>query len=347
MNTPITPTPRTVPVIRPRAYLGPIEIWVLALWVVTLAEPLAAEWSAVAEHRTSYTSDAFQFSKARRLSFAEDPSLPTGLDVEQEQDVIWEPSLELIRSFSTDESELSIKGRGFLYTLNPIFNHADLRLQGKRNIGAHTSLLVRYRYVPNLFLGPNFERRTGQRLIENERVTTHRGRMELEHRFTDRWRGTLVGRYGIRLFNDAFAERDTKFWTLGPKVDWIPVPWMTITVGYLYERGLAVGRDQPELADDVSYHLHHLSVGTALDLSARLSLNLIYTYQHKDFSSDFLTDTHRGRLDQIHQGIAEVVYRLTSTALLTIAVQQTQRTSTFALRNFNDTIVSIGGAYRF
>lgn len=99
--------------------------------------------------------------------------------------------------------------------------------------------------------------------------------------------------------------------------------------------------------DDVSYHLHHVSLGTELRLSSPLSLALIYTYQRKDFTSDFVGDTHFGRLDQTHQGLAELAYRLTSAATLSFAVQRTQRTSTFALRGFHDTIVSLGGEYRF
>ena len=46
-------------------------------------------------------------------------------------------------------------------------------------------MLVRYRYVPNLFLGPNFERRTGTRSIREKRVTSHHWRAEVERRLTD------------------------------------------------------------------------------------------------------------------------------------------------------------------
>lgn len=319
---------------------------VLAL---VISDPVRAEWAVIGGQKTSYTTDVFQFSAARRLSFSEDPSVPTALDLEQEQDVVWEPSLEIIRRFAgaTGHPELSFKARGFLYTLNPIFNHGDYRLQWRQAMAPGTSLLVRYHYVPNLFLGPNFERRTGERLIEEERVTTHRWRLELERHFSDRLKGTFIVRYGLRFYNEPFAERDTQFWTVGPKIDLVATSWATVTLGYLHERGLAEGRSEPQFADDVSYYLHHVSLGTELRFSSRLSLALIYTYQRKDFTSDFVGDTHMGRLDQTHQGLAELAYRLSSAATLSFAVQRTQRTSTFALRGFHDTIVSLGGEYRF
>jgi hypothetical protein len=38
---------------------------------------------------------------------------------------------------------------------------------------------------------------------------------------------------------------------------------------------------------------------------------------------------------------------VTPVGMITLGFQHTQRASTNALRNFNDTIVSIGGQYRF
>ncbi|HJU05052.1 MAG TPA: hypothetical protein VJ692_07835, partial [Nitrospiraceae bacterium] len=83
--------------------------------------------------------------------------------------------MEVIRKFrpARGATEFSVKAHGFIYTINPIFNHADYRLQATQEFSPQTHLLLRYRYLPNLFLGPNFERRTGERLIEAERVTSH------------------------------------------------------------------------------------------------------------------------------------------------------------------------------
>jgi opacity protein-like surface antigen len=307
-----------------------------------------AEWSAVAESKVSYTDDVTNFSAARRLKFSEDPSQPTGIPT-QLSDVIWDPSLELIRSSSSTlgPNELSIKAAGFIYTNNPIFNHGDYRLQFKQGLSPDTSLLLRYRNVPNQFLGSNIERRTGNNLIQEERVSSQTWRTELEHRVNDSWTLTLIGRYGIRSYNDAFAERDTKLWTIGSQVGYVVNPRMAVSLGYLYEQGLADGRGNTQFNDDVSYKLHALSAGTDLILIESLSLHLAYIYRRKDFTSELLGDTHLDRHDDSHQGMAEFRYRLNSATVLSASFQRTQRTSTVVTRDFNDTIYSLGGSYRF
>ena len=318
------------------------------LVLVCLPRSVMAEWSAIAESKASYTNNVTNFSAARRLKFSEDPSQPTALP-SQLSDVIWDPSLEVLRSSSSTlgPNELSVKAQGFIYTNNPIFNHGDYRLQFKQGLSTDTSLLLRYRNVPNQFLGPNIEHRTGSNLIQEERVSSQTWRTELEHRVNESWRLTLIGRYGLRSYNDAFAERDTKFWTLGSQVQYVLNPRVAMSMGYLYERGLADGRGNTQFNDDVSYRLHAVSAGTDLTLIESLSLHLAYIYRRKDFSSDLLGDTHLNRHDNIHQGMAELRYRLTTSASLLASFQQTQGVSTVVTRDFHDTIYSLGGSYRF
>lgn len=318
------------------------------LVLVCFPRSVMAEWSAVAESKVSYTDDVTNFSSARRLKFSEDPSQPTGIPT-QLSDVIWDPSLEVIRSSSSalGPNELSIKAQGFIFTNNPIFNHGDYRLQFKQELSPDTSLLLRYRNVPNQFLGPNTERRTGNSLIQEERVSSQTWRTELEHRLNESWTLTLIGRYGLRFYNDAFAERDTKLWTIGPQVRYVLNPRMAVSLGYIYERGLADGRGNTQFNDDVSYRLHAVSAGADFMLIESLSLHLAYIYRRKDFTSELLGDTHLNRQDNSHQGMAEFRYRLTSATSFSASFQRTQRTSTLVTQDFNDTIYSLGGSYRF
>ena len=201
--------------------------------------------------------------------------------------------------------------------------------------------------MPNQFLGPNIEHRTGNDLIQEERVSSQTWRTELEHRVNESWTLTLIGRYGLRSYNDAFAERDTKLWTLGPQVQYVVNPRMAVSLGYIYERGLADGRGNTQFNDDVSYRLQAVSVGTDLTLIESLSLHLAYIYRRKDFTSELIGDTHLNRHDDIHQGMAELRYRLTAATNLLASFQQTQGVSTVATRDFHDTIYSLGGSYRF
>lgn len=327
--------------------------WFPFLLVAVIAadlEPAFAEWSAIAESRVLYTDNVFELSSARRLALAEDPSQPAVVSVAKPSDVVWEPSIDLRhRSHPTalGDTEVSIKAAGFLFTDNPIFNHGNYRIQVKQALDQDTSVLVRYRYVPNLFLGPNTERRTGLRLPEEERVTSHIWRVQLERRLSDALIGTMVGRYGLRQFNDAFAERDTTFWTVGPQVEWFVGSRVTMTLAYLFEQGLADGREQVQFKDDVSYRQHFASIGASIKIADPWVVALVYAYRRKEFTSDIAGDSNRGVVDTTHQGSAELQYQVSSAAMLTLGVQRSQRASNVASREFFNTNTSLGIQYRF
>jgi len=323
---------------------------VLALLSLLLPAPVvAADWSAIAESKAVYTNDVFQFSSARRLALSEDPSQPTVVPVSKPQDVVWEPSIEAIRSSTSSlgPTELAFKAHGSLYTDHSIFNHGNYRLQLIQKLSPDTSVLLRYRYIPNLFLGPNFSRQTPTRTIQEERVTSHVWRLEVERRLRENWALTLVGRYGLRFYNEAFAERDTRLWTVGPRIEWAARTWATLSLAYLYERGLADGRNEPQFSDDVSYRQHFVSFDTEFRLLAALSLKLTYVFRVVDYTSDLAGDPNQGRVDTTNQGVAELGYRLTPVALLTLGYQHTERTSNKAPAGFNNTNVWTGVQYRF
>ncbi|OGW49052.1 MAG: hypothetical protein A2V62_02320 [Nitrospirae bacterium RBG_19FT_COMBO_58_9] len=90
------------------------------------------------------------------------------------------------------------------------------------------------------------------------------------------WTLTLIGRYGLRFYNDAFAERDTKRWTVGPQVRYVVNSRMAVPLGYIYERGVADGRGNTQLNDDVSCRLYAVSDGTDLALIVYLPAQGLY-----------------------------------------------------------------------
>jgi hypothetical protein len=306
-------------------------------------------WFAIAEQKVLYTDNAFQFSSARRLALAEDPSQPTNVQTEKPSDVVWEPSVDVRRTSSNrfGRLEVSAKAHGFIFTDHAAFNHGNYRIQAKQTLSSGTSVLLRYRYVPNLFLGLNFERRTGTRSIQDERVTSHIWRAQLERALSNRLSVTMTARAGLRLYNEAFAERDTVFYTLGPHLDYAVGPNLGLSLGYQYERGLADGRGDTRFNDDVSYRQHFVSAGGDLRLAPTLSLNLQYAFRRKDFTTELAGDTHLGRRDTTHQGTAELRYALGDATGVTLGYQRTQRTSNVATKEFNDTNVSLGIQRRF
>ncbi len=264
--------------------------------------------------------------------------------------MVWDPSIDLrhrSRPAALGDTELSFKAHGFIYTDNPIFNHGNYRVQLRQALDRDTTVMVRYRYVPNLFLGPNDERRTGLRLPEEERVTSHIWRLQVERRLIESVMATLVGRYGLRQYNEAFAERDTTFWTVGPEFGWAIRSWLSVTVAYLYERGVADGRQETQFKDDISYHQHFASLGVTMWLQPALSATVGYAYRQKLFSSDIVGDTNKGVTDSTHLGSAEVHYQLTPVSVVTVEVQRSQRSSNTATRDFFNTNISLGMQYRF
>jgi hypothetical protein len=42
------------------------------------------------------------------------------------------------------------------------------------------------------------------------------------------------GRYGLRRYNEAFSERNTNFWTIGPHVDWRVAQKIKLGLSYHY-----------------------------------------------------------------------------------------------------------------
>ncbi|MCX5723685.1 MAG: outer membrane beta-barrel protein [Nitrospirae bacterium] len=309
-----------------------------------------ADWSAIAETKALYTDNVFEHSSARRLSLSEDPSQPAIVSVKKPSDIVWEPSLD-VRHTSTPtnfgQTEVSFKAHGFIYTDNPLFNHGNYRMQVRQALDPETSVLLRYRYVPNLFLGPNNERRTGRRLEEEERVTSHIWRLQLERRLTESFTATLVGRYGLRQFNEAFAERDTTFWTSGPQLEWAINSWLRLATAYLYERGLSDGRQEIQFKDDVSYRQHFASLGATAWMNPSLSLTVGYAYRRKMFTSEIVGDSNRGVVDTTHQGSAELRYEMNRATAVTLGFQRSQRSSNVGTRDFFNTNTSLGVQYQF
>jgi len=315
------------------------------------AVPAFGEWSVLSGAAMSYTTNIFQFSSASRLSIHEDPSQPIPVrDVlSKPSDVIWQPSLRVGRSWSSrlGISELLFKTEGALYTENPSFNNAYYRVAYRQELEPKkTALQFIYRYTPHQLLGPG--RVTSQADEYGDvRTTSHVWRAELQRQVTDRWAVTFINRYGLRFYDEPFTERDTRFWSVGPQIEFVSRSWSVITVAYLYERGLAAGRDDPQTDLDMSYFLHYASLGARFQLVTPLWLNLGYIYRFRGYTSDLAGDIEFGRRDVIHQGTAEIRYAVSDLLQLRLGFQQTQQHSTLGSRSFYSSTLTYGVEYRF
>ncbi len=317
----------------------------LALGLV-VAAPAAAEVSIQGRGIVFYTDDVGIFSATRRLSRDGDPTQPA-LDsqlTDKGSDVVFEPDLSLSTSRVNRWGmlELSAKGQGFIYTSQGRFNHGTLRLQALQAFSPETKLRLRFYYAPNLFLGDNQSRQPGASGLTKEIVSSYIWSARIERMLTPNLEVRLLTRYGLRRYNEAFEERNTDFWTIGPHLEWRAAPGVKIGVSYHYERGLADGRNQPQLEDDVSYVNHYGSADVEVELTKLVSFAAAFHYERNNWTSGIPGDERQGAHENIFQGDAVVYYRLTDKARVGLGVQRSSRKQSFEASSVKNTNVGFG-----
>ncbi|MDN5940273.1 MAG: hypothetical protein L0H94_00195 [Nitrospira sp.] len=157
----------------------------------------------------------------------------------------------------------------------------------------------------------------------------------------------LLNRYGMRRYNDAFSERDTNFWTIGPHVDWRVAKKVKLGFSYHYERGLAEGRNQPQFEDDTSYINHYLSADVDVELTERLSLLTAFHFEHNIWTSGLAGDERNGAYENIYQGEMILAYRLTESIQGFGGLQHAIRKENVDPDSIKNTNVGIGLSARF
>jgi hypothetical protein len=305
-----------------------------------------ADWTVNGMGILFWTDDIGVFSATRRLSRDGDPTQPA-LDsplTHKGSSVVFEPQLTALTT--TDNRlgtlELSARGQGFIFTEDSRFNQGMLRLQALQSFSPATRLRLRYEYVPDQFLGDNEERRSGQQSLAEEKLTSHIWSARIEHNLTADVEVKLLGRVGIRRYNDAFAQRDTNFWTIGPHLDWRVSRRVKLGFGYHYERGLADGRNQPQFEDDVSYINHYLTADADIELTERLSLVMAAHYELNIWTSHLAGDERNGAHETIVQGEMMLVQRMTERVQTFVGFQRSNRKQSFETDSVKNTNIGIG-----
>ncbi|HSA61625.1 MAG TPA: hypothetical protein VLE03_05250 [Nitrospiraceae bacterium] len=320
---------------------------VVALLAVT--SPASADWSVTAGGYLFYTDDVALFSATRRLNLHGDPTQPA-LDTSltgKGSDMVFEPDLSVGRSFDSSwgRTDLLVKAQGFIFTLNPQFNQASAGIEILHAFTPKTAIRLRYYTAPDQLLGENEDRLT--HTLTEERVTSHIGSFRFEQRLSENVEVRLLGRVGSRIYNQAFSQRDTTFWTIGPHLAWRVREGVKLVLGYHYERGVADGREQPQLKDDVSYINNYVTAGIEAELTRRLSLELGVHYERNDWTSSLGGDERNGTNEKVFQGEIMFLYRLTEQTGLTVGFQRSNRRQSFESESVYNTNVSVGATYRF
>ena len=340
-------------------FIGKIFL-VLSLGLVFTSQQLflphwsSAEWTVHGESNFFYTDDVALFSASRRLSRDEDPTQPAIDDelAEQGSDVAYEPLLDVQTSFGAPgkQTEVSVRGQGFVFAENGRFNHGTLGVQVEQEFTETTQLRLRYYFAPDLLLGEN-EVRTeefngGEPQLENEIFTTNFWAAGLVQEVHEDTTTILYARYGIRRYNEAFEQRNTNFWTIGTHLKQEVSDGVDVVLGYHFERGLAQGRKQPELMDDLSYSNHFVTGELEIELMECLSLATAVHYERNIWTTGIVGDPRNGQHEDIVQGDIELIYQLTHAVNVTAGFQGAHRKESFedGLRVLNGWV---GGRMRF
>lgn len=325
--------------------------FVMVLSFLLFETPAFAEVAVEGRATLFYTDDVGLFSATRRLSVHEDPTQPA-LDTSltgKGSDMVVEPDLILSKLIASSwgKTVLSVKAQGFIFAVNPRFNQASVGVQAVHSFTPDTAIRLRYYTAPDQFLGDNEERRSGTHSVQEEHVTSHIGSIRFDQRLSENWEVRILGRVGSRTYNEAFAERDTTFWTIGPHLDWRVTERLKLFLGYHYERGLADGRNQPQFKDDTSYVNHYVALGLEAKVMERLEMEFGLHFERNNWTSTIVGDERNGGHEKIFQGEMLFKYRLTEQLGLTAAFQRGHRSQSFEHETVYNTNVSVGATYRF
>jgi hypothetical protein len=337
----------------------------LRLWPLLLVSPVlgAADTGGVeatARGSLYYTDDVAIFSASRRLSLNADPTQPALDDrlMGQGADGVFETALKLSRQFSSHygTTRLDVTGDGFIFMTQTRFTHGTLRVQARHEFTEETALNFTYYFSPDLYLGENLVRQpipvrnlaeSDMGLNAPEVVTSHIVSLRLDQALTDDLVLQVLGRYGLRDYDPAFAERDLYLWTLGPHLEWAMTPELKWLVGYHFERGLADGRYQPWLADDVSYDNNFVSTELEYEFIESYQLSLGLHYEVNDWLSQQEADERYGTYENVYQGEVLVRHNLNDATRLYGGVQYSYRTVNTDSSDIANVNVSMGVEVKF
>jgi hypothetical protein len=326
-------------------------------FLATIAPPCMAEWELDLRNNAYYTDDVALFSATRRLTRHQDPTQPA-LDsalADQGDGFVYEPMAQVTTAFDLmgRNTKLLVRGQGFVFVDNSRFNHGSLGVQADHDLTSSTNFKLAYFFGPDLFLGKNEVREPeeggGQPpRFKDEEFTTHYWVASIDQQLPGASDITLrlLGRYGLRNYDKAFDQRDTTFWTIGTHLEWALTHSVDFALGYHYERGLADGRHQTELKDDISYYNHFATGELEIELTEQIGLEFGVHYEFNGWTTGIEEDERKGEHENLVQGDIGTRYQITEAIQMTAGFQAAYRKESFEdkLTNYN---IWVGGKMVF
>jgi len=311
-----------------------------------------AEWSAGGAFSTYYTDDVGLFSVTRRLSLDEDPTQPIVDEPQQGADAVYEPSASI--DWTTEnpfgEFKLELDAGAYIFQNHHAYTHGFLQLIVEQELTEKSNIKLLYDFVPQLYIGKKalFQEEGGESDFEaDERLNSHIWSMHLDHELTDALILRGLVRYGIRVYDQPFAYRDTQFFTVGSHLEWMITQDIELLVGYHFERGYTDHDQSVQYQDDIGYINHFASAELKIHLLDDLKMLLIFDYEHNDFTSPFADDIHYDGNENVYQGEIEFLYELTEQTTLKTGWQHGSRKFNYEAHNVHNNNVWIGAEFHF
>jgi Putative beta-barrel porin 2 len=322
----------------------------LFIWMAIMSFSAEADWTTKLDNSAFYTDDVALFSVTRRLSLKDDPTQPTVDRPGQGGDFVYEPgaTLEWQGENTLGKLLMAMDASGYIFAEQSDFSHGLYEFRLAQTFTNETKISLHYNFVPDLFLGKNAFRQTnGAESEQDEKLTSYYWSLRLDQPLTNTLTIRLLGRYGLRNYNEPFQHRDTQFWTLGPHLEWVINQDMELLMGYHYEQGTAAHQRTTQFPDDVSYINHYASAEFKIRLLDKLTGVFIFDYETNAFTSRRIDDEHLGASENVYQGEIELLYELNESATVKLGWQHGSRKLTTEQQSIKNNNVWLGLEYVF
>jgi hypothetical protein len=249
-----------------------------------------------------YDTNVWQYSDADRILFELFPNAAFFQKTDSIDDLIWEPSVQLSLHppWGSKTPKLLVGALGDFYTQNNSLNSSTYWIGIEQEITAKIQLSATYTWIPRVLLGMSRERRVLPTTLIEETYASHDILVYVLREFQKLDMG-LTAHYTFQDYTDALNEQDSDLYGFGLIGGFYPIPEVETLAGYEFELGIAAGRNDAGLNNDLSYTAHQFQIEPKFRVTKPLHIAVHYELNYKEFTTDLTGDgNHYGRKDLIH-----------------------------------------------
>ena len=312
----------------------------------TMSFLVEAEFTVELGSNLYYTDDVALFAASRSLSLNADPTQPIVDSPSQGADFVYEPSalLEWSGKNALGKINWSLSADGYVFTEQSAFDHGIFISELSQIFSTNTRVELGYHFIPDLYVGQYmFAENNAEQYDQDEIVTSQFWVVELEQPLNNKLTASLFGRYGLRNYNSPFEYRDSQFWTMGPKLNWIINTIAQLKLGYHYEIGITP--DSTTFNDNLSYVTSYTAAELTIQILERLSSVLKVDYENQNYTSNNINDKQYGLAEDVYQGELELLYKLTKLSAIKLGWQYGSRKLNSEQMSIQNNNIWLGFAY--